>query len=318
MRSKRAVLVKPRKFEIVYLEVNPGPGEILVKITVCGLCNWELNHWKGFLGNCPQPLGHEWAGEIVELGEGVEGFAIGDFITGLPSGGLNAFAEYKVVNAKECHKVNPELNRTHALGEPLKCITTVLRATAPEFGDYGVVFGCGPMGMWCIQGLAGNLLSGLIAVDIDDKKLEIARKNGADFVLNPKSINVEEKINEITGGHMADFAIEGSGSPNVINNAMRCLKGGRGRLILMSSYETESAPFNLKMAADKSVNVKLAHPSSSMDQSEDMRRAAGILNKGIFKMDNIISHVFSLDDIQIAFETLENKPAGYMKGIVIP
>lgn len=317
MLSRRAILVEPRKFQIIKEDITPGAGELLIKIAVCGLCNWELNHWRGHLGECPQALGHEWAGTVVELGAGVSGFQVGDVVTGLTPV-LNGFADYAVYNHAECMKIKPELNPQQALGEPLKCIVTVLRATAPEFGDVGVVFGCGPMGLWCIQGLSGNLLAGLIAVDIDERKLELAKKYGAKVTINPKTCNVEERIREITGGNMADFAIEGTGSPSVINNALSVLKSRRGRLILMSSYEAEAAPMNLKMAMEKSIELKVAHPGFSMDQVDDVRRAATALNNEVFQNQEIISHVFSLDNIQTAFETLEHKPADYLKGVVVP
>ena len=317
MKSRKAILTSPRHFEIIEEDVSAEPGQVLVKTAVCGLCNWELNHWKGLLGNYPQTLGHEWSGEIVILGEGVEGFKAGDMVTGLTSV-LNAFSDYAVYNASDCHKINQNVKPIYALGEPLKCIVTVLKATAPTFGDYGVVFGCGPMGLWCIQGLTGNMLSGLIAVDIDDDKLALAKKFGANYTINPKRDNVEEKIREISDGNMADFAIEGTGSPSVVNNAISCLKSGRGRLILMSSYESEAAPINLKMAMEKAIEVKVAHPGYSNNQGDDMRRAVAALNNEVFKNQDIISHVFSLNEIQKAFETLENKPLGYLKGIVIP
>lgn len=317
MKSRKAILVSPRHFEIIEEDVNAGPGQVLVKIAVCGLCNWELNHWKGHLGSYPQTLGHEWSGEIVNFGEGVEGLKCGDRVTGLTSM-LNGFADYAVYKASDCCKINQNVKLVHALGEPLKCIVTVLKAAAPNFGDYGAVFGCGPMGLWCIQGLAGNILSGLIAVDIDDDKLAFAKKFGARFTINPKYDNVEEKIREITDGNMADFAIEGTGSPGVVNNALSCLKSRRGRLILMSSYESEAAPFNLKMAMEKSIEVKVAHPGYSNNEVDDVRRAVAALNNEVFKNENIINHVFSLNEIQKAFETLENKPLGYLKGIVVP
>jgi L-iditol 2-dehydrogenase len=317
MKSRRALLVSPRHFEIIEDDITAGTEQVLVKVVACGLCNWELNHWKGQLGNCPQTLGHEIAGEIVELGEGVKGLKPGDRVTGLAVI-LNGFGDYVVFNESDCQKVNQDVELSHALGEPLKCIVTVLKAAAPEFGDYGVVFGCGPMGLWCIQGLSGNLLSGLIAVDIDDEKLALARKFGANFTINPKQNNVEARVREITGGNMADFAIEGTGSPSVVNNALACLKSGRGRLILMSSYESEAAPFNLKMAMEKSIELKVAHPGYSLNQNDDMRCAVSGLNHEIFKMEDIVSHVFKLDEIQKAFEMLENKPAGYLKGVVIP
>ncbi|MBC7960567.1 MAG: zinc-binding dehydrogenase [Vallitaleaceae bacterium] len=166
--------------------------------------------------------------------------------------------------------------------------------------------------------MAGNLLSAIIAVDIDDDKLELAKKFGAHYTINPKYENVEEKIREITDKNMVDFAIEGSGNPSVVNNALTCLKSRKGRLILMSSYESEAAPFNLKMAMEKSVEVIFPHPGYCDNQAYDMRRAVTALNNEVFKNEEIVSHVFSLNDIQKAFEALENKPVGYLKGIVIP
>ena len=64
MKTKRAILVKPGMFEISEIEIFPRPEELLVKIASCGLCNYELNHWRGLLGTCPQTLGHEWGGTV--------------------------------------------------------------------------------------------------------------------------------------------------------------------------------------------------------------------------------------------------------------
>ena len=58
-----------------------GHSQILVKTAACGLCNWELNHWKGILGKCPMPLGHEVGGRVEKTGEGVTGFEKGDPVT---------------------------------------------------------------------------------------------------------------------------------------------------------------------------------------------------------------------------------------------
>ena len=68
MGSKRAVLVEPRRFEFETADVSPSPTQVLVKIAACGLCNWELNHWKGIITPYPMRLGHEWAGTIIETG----------------------------------------------------------------------------------------------------------------------------------------------------------------------------------------------------------------------------------------------------------
>lgn len=152
MKTKAAILVEPRRFEIREKELEMQADEVLIKIQVCGLCNWELNHFKGILGEYPMSLGHEWAGIIVDKGSEVNSFQIGDRVAVLPDS-LEGFAEFGVTKAKNCFLVGEGVDLKNVLLEPLKCVVTVLRAAAPEPGDYGVVVGCGPMGLWCIQAL---------------------------------------------------------------------------------------------------------------------------------------------------------------------
>jgi threonine dehydrogenase-like Zn-dependent dehydrogenase len=317
MKTKRAFLVKPGKFEIREMDVKPGPGQILVKVAVCGLCNWEQNHWKGLLGSCPQSLGHEWAGTVVEIGEGVDDVNIGDNVTGLP-GELQAFSEYMVATQGRYFLLAPDIDPKTVLGEPLKCVVTVVRAAGPEVGDVGVIVGCGPMGIWCIQALAGNSLSALIAVDLDGKKLELAKKYGATHVINPREQDAVKAISEITEGRMGDFVIEGTGVPAVMNQAVTYLRTTRGRLVLMSSHEEATREFDFRKVLERGATILGAFPAFSLNDVDDMRRAALLINKGTFQMDGIISHTFSLEEVQKAFETCEHKPAGYMKGVVLP
>lgn len=315
--TRQAVLVAPRQLELRETKLSPAPGQLLVKVAVCGLCNWELNFWMGQLGTCPQTLGHEWAGTVAAVSEGVEEFAVGDRVTGMPDS-LSAFADYLVTSAATCFKLGSEIDPAQAPGEPLKCIVTTLRAAAPEAGDVGVVLGCGPMGLWCLQGLTGNLLSALIAVDVSPAKLELARLNGATHVINPSEEDAVARIREISGGRMADFVIEGTGVPELMGAAASYLKTGRGRLTLMSSHERSAREFDWRVVQNQGIMIAGAHPSFSLDQDDDMRRAVRLLNNGVFRMDDIISHRFPLERIQEAFETLEQKPADYIKGVVTP
>ncbi len=317
MKTRQAVLVEPKRFELREANLTPGPGQLLVKVAVCGLCNWEQNHWLGQLGTCPQTLGHEWAGTVTEIGAGVAGFAVGDRVTGLPDS-LSAFADYLVTGAATCFKLEPGIHPAEAPGEPLKCIVTVLRSAAPEAGDVGVVLGCGPMGLWCLQGLTGSLLSARIAVDVSPAKLELARRCGATHTINPRAEDAVARIGEICGGRLADFVIEGTGVPELMGAAASYLKTGRGRLVIMSSHERAAREFDWRVVQNKGVVVTGAHPSFSPDQADDMRRAVLLLNNGVFRMEGIISHRFPLARIQEAFETLEHKPADYIKGVVIP
>lgn len=151
MKFKRAFLMEPHRFEIHEVEEEPGPGEVMMKVASCGLCNWELNFWDGnlnFMGY-PHKLGHEFAGTVVKLGPGCTKFKVGDKISAVARG-FGGFAEYRATPEACCEKLADNIDPKYALGEPQKCILTVLRATAPQAADYGVVLGCGPMGMWCI------------------------------------------------------------------------------------------------------------------------------------------------------------------------
>ena len=317
MRTKRALLVKPKKFDFYQVEVSPRPDQVLVKVETCGLCNSDLNNWKGIWGEFPQTLGHEWAGTVIELGSEVKELKVGDRITGFTDG-MVGFTEYLVASECNCFKVDPHITLKYALSEPLKCIITVLRGTVPEAGDHGVIQGCGPMGLWCIQALAGNMLSSLIAIDVDESRLELANKYGATHLLNPKKVDVKQRIEEITEGHMADFAIEGTGVAALLNQMQCYLKKGRGRLVLMSAHESSCKEFDFRESIARSLQIIVPHPAYTTSKVDDFRRAVSMMNKGMFKVEELVTHEFKLDDIQNAIETLEHKPAGYLKGIVTP
>lgn len=320
MNTRRAFLTEPGKFKISELDVHIKPKQVLVKVAACGLCNWELNFWKGLLvyGGYPQALGHEWAGTVVEAGAEVKSLKAGDPVTGFADA-MVGFSDYLAANEDACCKLGPATDPKYAMGEPLKCILTVLRGAVPEAGDYGVIQGCGPMGLWCVQALSGNMLAGLIAIDIDDAKLELAKKFGATHTINSKKENVQKNMEAITKGHMADFLIEGTGIPALLNTAQKLVRStGRGRLVLMSSHEEICREFDFREAIGRSLQIIVAHPAYTASQMDDLRRAVLYLDNGVFKVKELVSHEFKLEDIQKAFETLENKPAGYMKGVVVP
>lgn len=320
MKFKRAMLVKPRQFEIFEVEEAPGPGQVLIQIAGCGLCNWELNFWDGNLNfqGYPHKLGHEFAGTVVEVGEGCTQLKVGDKVSAVDRG-FGGFAEYRVTGEKACEKLGDNIDPKYAMGEPQKCVLTVLSAIDPKAADYGVVLGCGPMGMWCIQAMKGNLLGALIAVDIDDEKLAMAKRFGATHTINSSKEDEVEAIRKITQGHMADFVIEGTGVPALLDRAQDYLKVGRGsRIALMSSHHDKASSFDFRKAVDRGLTIIAAHPPYSESETDDFRRAVIYINNGTFQNKELVSHEFALEDIQQAFEMLEHKPASFLKGLVVP
>ncbi|MHC4886804.1 MAG: zinc-dependent alcohol dehydrogenase [Planctomycetota bacterium] len=317
MKTEQAVLVEPGRFERRPAEVAPGTGQVLLEVLACGLCKWELGHWKGDLGECPQTLGHEVVGRVLELGPGVEGVEPGDTVTALPDA-LNGFARHCVVTASRCARIAPDLDPRGGLGEPLSCVITTLDGAAAAAGEVGVVVGCGPMGLWCIQALAGAPLSALIAIDMDENRLDRARSFGATHTINPSSTNPAVEVESITGGRLADFIIEGTGVPAVFASLHELLKTGRGRLLLMSSHEEATAAFDWRPLQVKGAIVHATHPAYAIDQVQNMRRAIALYNTGRFASEGIITHTFALESIGEAFGALESPPSGYIKGIVQP
>lgn len=316
MLTKRAYLIKKGEFEIREIDLNPKSDEVLIKVAICGLCNWELNFWhggEGMFSEYPAVLGHEWSGEIVKVGCDVKSLKVGDRVTACDFGG---FGEYNVVKESACQKIADGVKYENAMGEPIKCISTVLTGINPKFGDIGVVLGCGAMGLWCTQCISGGFLSQVIAIDIDDKKLELAKKCGATHTINSLKENAVEKIKEITGGCMADFVIEGTGVPGVLNQASGYLKD-KGRIIIMSSHERAVNEFNFSPIFYGGISIIGAGPNLSSDPDEDLRRGVSLINNGTINNDLIISHRFPLDNINEAFKSLDHKPKDYIKGIVV-
>jgi len=319
MKSKRAFLLAPRKFEIRETELTMRDDQMIIQNASCGLCTWDLNFWKGILrtDEYPYPLGHEYAGTVIAVGKNVSGFQPGDKVASLS--GYQGFGEHAVCDPARSFKLAEDIDPKYALAEPVKCVTTVLQAASPCPGDYGVVLGCGPMGIWAIQALSGGYLSGLIAIDIDDRKLDLARKFGATLAINPKRENAYEAIAEYTHGHLADFLIEGTGVPEVLEQAMDYLKpSGRAKLLLMSSHQRGAASFDFRKAITKAIDLHIPHPLHALNPMDDLRRAVSLLNQGTYQIKPLVTHEFPLSLINEAFDTLEHRPDGYLKGLVYP
>ncbi|MFD0401229.1 S-(hydroxymethyl)mycothiol dehydrogenase [Kitasatospora sp. NPDC127121] len=240
---------------------DPGPGEAVVKIQACGVCHTDLHYREGGINDeFPFLLGHEAAGIVESVGEGVTEVEPGDFVvlnwravcgqcracrrgraqycfnthnakqkmtlldgTELsPALGIGAFAEKTLVAAGQCTKVDPAVSP--AVAGLLGCgvmagIGAAINTGGVGRGDSVAVIGCGGVGGAAVMGsrLAGA--SKIIAVDIDDRKLETARKLGATHTVNSRSTDPVEAIRELTGGNGADVVVEAVGRPETYKQA---------------------------------------------------------------------------------------------------
>ncbi|MCP2361902.1 S-(hydroxymethyl)mycothiol dehydrogenase [Nonomuraea thailandensis] len=240
---------------------DPGPGEAVVNVQACGVCHTDLHYREGGISDdYPFLLGHEAAGTVEAVGEGVTGLEPGDFVilnwravcgqcraclrgrpwycfathnatqkmtlkdgTELsPALGIGAFLEKTLVAAGQCTKVSAEAPAQVAglLGCGVMAgIGAAVNTGGVTRGDSVAVIGCGGVGDAAILGASLAGAAKVIAVDVDDRKLEWARGFGATHTVNSRSADPVEAIRDLTGGNGADVVIEAVGRPETYEQA---------------------------------------------------------------------------------------------------
>ncbi len=240
---------------------NPGPGEALIRVEACGVCHTDLHYREGAINDeFPFLLGHEAAGTVESVGEGVSNIAPGDFVIIAwrapcgrcrscmrgrpwycfdsmnaaqpmtladgsplsPALGIGAFTELTLVHAGQAVKVDPAASAAAAglIGCGVMAgLGAAVNTGGVTRGDSVAVIGCGGVGDAAI---AGARLAGahtIIAVDIDDTKLEWAKGFGATHAINSAQTDAVEAIRELTGGNGVDVAIDAVGLPETYEQA---------------------------------------------------------------------------------------------------
>lgn len=246
--------------ELRHVEIpKPGPDEVLVKVLATSICGtdlhiYEWNEWaQKRIKNLPQIMGHELCGEVVELGRNVKNIKKGDIIsaethiacghcylcrTGLAHICMNGsifgvdihgvFAEYAIVPATNAWVLDKKIPRDYAsVMEPLgNAVHTVLAGEI--VGTTVLITGCGPIGLMSIAIARLSGATKIIATEINEYRIQLAKKIGADLVLNPGKKNVVQRVLEETDGLGVDVVIEMSGNPQAIREAFDALRpGGR-------------------------------------------------------------------------------------------
>ncbi|HOA65541.1 MAG TPA: S-(hydroxymethyl)mycothiol dehydrogenase [Phycicoccus elongatus] len=263
-QTVKAVIARAKGAPVELVDIvvpDPGPGEAVVKVEACGVCHTDLHYREGGINDdFPFLLGHEAAGIVEAVGEGVTDVAPGDFVilnwravcgncracnkgkpwycfathnatqkmtltdgTELsPALGIGAFAEKTLVAAGQCTKVDPDAEAA-AVGL-LGCgvmagFGASVNTGGVGLGDSLAVIGCGGVGNAAIQGGKVAGATTIIAVDVDDRKLEQAKKFGATHTINSRDEDAVEKIREYTGGFGADVVVEAVGRPETYEQA---------------------------------------------------------------------------------------------------
>lgn len=304
---------------------KPEKDNVLIKIAACGICGTDVHIYNGGKGSAevtpPIILGHEFAGEIVAVGDQVDCVQVGDHVTVDPNiycgkchfcrngkkqlcenmkavgvtqdGG---FAEYCIVPQAQCIKLNPEIPLKYgAMVEPLACCLHGIDRTGIRQGDTVCVIGGGAIGLMMVQlaklaGASKIILSEPVAM-----RREIAVKVGADLVIDPINEDLQKKLKEYTGTEGVDIVIECVGKIAATRQAFTAAK--RGATILLFSVADPNAVYELNVYDVFQKELKIVGSFVNPDTHE---RAAALIGSGKIILEPIITHSFALDRLEEA------------------
>lgn len=339
---KAALFAGARSFEVRDIDAPAaGPGEVLVRMRSIGVCGSDLHFYRG---DFPLPpdfiLGHECAGEVAALGEGVTGFSPGDAVAlelfgvcltcaqcrsgdyqlcasrrafGLnTAGGLR---EYMALPAYTLYRlpagVDAELG---ALCEPLAVAVHGLRLASMTFGDRVAVLGAGTIGL-CAIAAARAMGAGYIAATAKHpQQQEMARAMGADDVFDPSNDGVG-RMAAAAGG--ADVVVETVGGHAETFGQTLTLVGPRGRIVILGAF-TAPVQFHPIMLFLKEPTIHGANCYGRGGRRSDYEMAIEIVRRDPERMRRLVTHRFPLERVAEAYATADDKASGAIKVAIRP
>ena len=346
---KAAVLYGPNDLRITEKKVpKPGYQEALLKVEACAICGTDpkiLAHgWQNQPPFGEFIPGHEYAGTIAALGEGVVGFSPGDrvaiephkgcgicanclrgfytvcFNYGNPTAGHRhygfttngGYAEYAVNHANTLHRIPDGLNFEEAT-----LITTagtamygITRAGGVDPGETVVVAGPGPIGLMAVQLFKQMGAGKVIITGTREERLSLACRLGADLAINMRKEDVVKRIFELTRGIGADVVLECAGTSGSLTDAIEFTRKN-GRIGLVGVYSEPVAINAFKIAQ---WNITLAGSRAEGDRA--LSKVAPLMGDGRVKARPLITHTFPLERINEAFQTFIHRTDGAIKVIV--
>lgn len=315
---------------------TPGPNEVLVKVLATSICGTDLhifqwNEWaQRRIKKIPQIMGHELCGQVVEVGVNVQHIKKDDIISAethiacgycyLCRNGLahicenvkifgvdidGVFAEFAVVPANNAWVIEGKIPTDYvSVMEPLgNAIHTVLAGEIA--GQTVLITGCGPIGLMSILVCKVCGATKIIATEVNEYRLHLAKKLGADLVLNPRKTKVVEVIMEDTNGKGVDVVLEMSGNNTAITDGLKALRPG-GRYSILGIPEKplkiDLAEIVFKYFTIQGINGRLMFST--------WYKTTHFLASGKIDLDHIITHRFRLEEFQKGMEMMESGNCG--------
>ena len=316
-------------------EPTTPPGWLKLKVYACGVCGSDLHIFHDDIQLPLQPpvvIGHEFSGTVVEVGEGVEGWAFGDRATCEPgiepcgaciscrTGSYNlcpnkspigyvhngGFTSYCVVPAQYSYPLSDEVSlKAGALLEPMACVVHgVVECTGIRAADVVVVSGPGSIGLLAMQVArveGGHVI--VVGTEGDERRLKLARELGADLTVDVSSEDVAGIVRDLTGGVGADLVLECSGAPAAARMGLQLVRRG-GQYTQIGLF---SGPFSLDFGL---VAYKEVQARGSLGSTwSSWKRSIALLDSGQVRTELLVSDMMPITAWQEAFEKIRERQA---------
>ncbi|GMQ62193.1 zinc-dependent alcohol dehydrogenase [Vallitalea maricola] len=305
---------------------QPKDKQVLLKVDSCAICTLEQRVYNGVMQRYPFAGGHEVAGIIESVGKDVKNVKPGDkvaiflltscgecyycrkgfenqcvhsFKTSIHEGfvGPGGFSEYMLLDSKRVYKLSDDIDLSHAsLTEPLACCVHSVNNASIELGNDVVVIGVGIMGAFHIQ-LAKLRGARVIACDLNDERLKVAKKLGADIVINSKNENTIEKVKGLTEGRGADVVFCTVAISELAADSI-AMAGKLGRVIMYSSFHPDNP---IELSVNKVHSSEMIITGAVNPRRTDFLAATRLLSHKLVTVSDLISDIISIEEIDKAF-----------------
>lgn len=310
--------------------------DVLVKVKRVGICGSDLHIYHGTnpLATLPRVVGHEVAGEVVEVGPEVANLQVGDHVVvepirycgecyacrkGQPNvcqsltvfgvhedGGMR---EWFVLLEKQLHKVNSELPWEEiVLAEPYTIGAQAVFRGQVEEGDTVLIQGAGPIGI-CVLKMAKFHGATVMVTDLSDERLSFAKDNGADVVVNAGQEDVLTAVHEWTNGEGANKVIDAVCLPSTFALSLEAVSSAGNVVVL--GFDEQPAPISQLPITKKEVTI-----TGSRLQTYQFPKVVELLNEGELRHNGLVTHTFPLEKVQEAFTFVEEHPDLVRKAII--
>ncbi|MDD5017087.1 MAG: alcohol dehydrogenase catalytic domain-containing protein [Eubacteriales bacterium] len=342
-KMKVAVMTAARTMEWVERDIpKTEKNELLIKLEYVGICGSDLHFFQdGRLGNWipdgPLTLGHEPGGVVVEVGEDVEGFAIGDKVAiepGVPCGLCEyckggrynlcdhmsfmaipneregVFSEYCAHPANMCYKLPEAMDTMEgALIEPLAVGFHAVQKSGAKVGQTAAVLGCGCIGLVTIMVLQACGITEIYVIDVIEKRLKKAEQLGVAKALRADKVDVVEIINSLPGGGV-DLVFETAGNVvTTLQTAKMVKKGGSVTLVGMAPASEITYDIGTLMSKEAELHTVFRYRNL-------YPTAIAAVSQGKIPLKSIVSHVFDFKDVIEGVEFNVNNKQDVIKAVV--